>query len=1016
MKNKKKIIIVVAVISIILIGIIAGVCISNNTQKNNNIFSKNTSRGDIGKNKDSDKLTEIEKEIAGITEKVAEDIEENEKTYSEAYKEYLKLSEEEQENSEVIPRKQEVPIEKLDEIKEILNEEDRQKETVEIPERFNLAEKIDIKVENQGSYGLCWDFASLKSLETYLALNDFGDYDLSEMHVNYIESNLMYGSREVHTGGNFNIFKKYISESGVVTESEVPYRVYDENEYSKFADIEKVTEVTETVDFPSIYKGQYAPEYSDEQLDEFRETVKKHIMKNGGLYAEIVATSEKNHYSDINCQDFINHAITIVGWDDNYSKENFLSSNGNKPSKDGAYIALNSWGTFYNDGGYYYISYEDKYVESGMSGIISTSIDNAYKVNSIKNNAIKEYLKNNYEHQFIKYQGEDYITKNTLSNIYSLDLSNSNISSIEGLEIFNNLSYIDLSNNNITDITALSKLTSLNSINLSNNNIKDVTPLSNIIKNIYNLDLSNNKIKDVSDLSNTGSKNLIDLNLSNNVGIVGYEKIANVYYLNLSGCNIKNISNLEDMPELSALIISDTPNLDGIENLPESIEQLDVSNCKISNLDILKNKNNITSLNISNNEITSLEGLENFKYLYSLDVSGNPITNWDAIKEIDNIEDENEENDEEYYGESSFIANNCNIDDITIFNDIKINMLSLKGNNIKDVSGFNNQNVYYIDLSNNANLEGLEGLSNLYAVFLNNCELNDINEIKKLENVISLSIEDNNFKDITEISKLKNISDLSLAGNTGITGTVSSDTLAVLNLSNCNLDDNFDFSHIPNLSTINISNNAGIREISKIIKNSQSTYISIIADEIEASELEKIVEINTNRYWYIQNAIIKVNYDLDDNENQIDLRDNKVIKRLIMQSMGNNAINTNNGHLNKNGYLIDIEDLNKDSVEVKVNGFSSNLFMTTIKIIYRTNENKETTGNLEKNTNDIKNGDINDEINNSDGANVNENLNSHNSDFGNNLNKNSLNMNNTSNENVLVENINNNLEEKIVSR
>ena len=40
----------------------------------------------------------------------------------------------------------------------------------QIPEKFNLADHINLTVGNQGSYGLCWDFASMKSLETNLML------------------------------------------------------------------------------------------------------------------------------------------------------------------------------------------------------------------------------------------------------------------------------------------------------------------------------------------------------------------------------------------------------------------------------------------------------------------------------------------------------------------------------------------------------------------------------------------------------------------------------------------------------------------------------------------------------------------------------------------------------------------------------------------------------------------------------------------------------------------------------
>ena len=63
-----------------------------------------------------------------------------------------------------------------------------------------------------------------------------------------------------------------------------------------------------------------------------------------------------------------NHAVTIVGWDDDYSKENFLE--GHQPASNGAWIVKNSWGSsseeFPNNGGgwgydgYFYLSYYDQ--------------------------------------------------------------------------------------------------------------------------------------------------------------------------------------------------------------------------------------------------------------------------------------------------------------------------------------------------------------------------------------------------------------------------------------------------------------------------------------------------------------------------------------------------------------------------------------------------------------------------------------------------------------------------------
>jgi hypothetical protein len=53
-----------------------------------------------------------------------------------------------------------------------------------------------------------------------------------------------------------------------------------------------------------------------------------------------------------------NHAVTIVGWDDNYAKTNFRGTAGNPPGN-GAFIVKNSAGTSWGDGGYFYLSYYD---------------------------------------------------------------------------------------------------------------------------------------------------------------------------------------------------------------------------------------------------------------------------------------------------------------------------------------------------------------------------------------------------------------------------------------------------------------------------------------------------------------------------------------------------------------------------------------------------------------------------------------------------------------------------------
>ena len=74
----------------------------------------------------------------------------------------------------------------------------------------------------------------------------------------------------------------------------------------------------------------------------------------------------------------LNHAVTLIGWDDEYPKENFkhevqVTDEETKtvmPEKDGAFIVQNSWGEEVNEHGIFYISYESREVKQGSNNYI----------------------------------------------------------------------------------------------------------------------------------------------------------------------------------------------------------------------------------------------------------------------------------------------------------------------------------------------------------------------------------------------------------------------------------------------------------------------------------------------------------------------------------------------------------------------------------------------------------------------------------------------------------------------
>ena len=60
-----------------------------------------------------------------------------------------------------------------------------------------------------------------------------------------------------------------------------------------------------------------------------------------------------------------NKTVTVVGWDDDYSRDNFNTDQ--RPNANGAWLVKASWGDQWADGGYYWISYEDPSIDQMVS-------------------------------------------------------------------------------------------------------------------------------------------------------------------------------------------------------------------------------------------------------------------------------------------------------------------------------------------------------------------------------------------------------------------------------------------------------------------------------------------------------------------------------------------------------------------------------------------------------------------------------------------------------------------------
>lgn len=232
-------------------------------------------------------------------------------------------------------------------------------------------ERFVTDVKNQRSTSLCWAFSLASNLETSLLTRGQKYYDLSEEQLAYFWANrvndplgntpndkITRTQSDYHGTGNGRVASFFLSTwSGMTTEEKVPFQssavtwpdslAYDTSAYMEDA----------------IF-SQYTVERTKQLLMEYNSVSAMIYMLDNYYYPDTASYSCPQ-------SGLVNHAVTIVGWDDTYSKENFPSASGVK--NDGAWIVKNSYGKNWGKNGYFYLSYEDQSITNLVSNTASTS-------------------------------------------------------------------------------------------------------------------------------------------------------------------------------------------------------------------------------------------------------------------------------------------------------------------------------------------------------------------------------------------------------------------------------------------------------------------------------------------------------------------------------------------------------------------------------------------------------------------------------------------------------------------
>ena len=225
----------------------------------------------------------------------------------------------------------------------------------ELPNAYNSANNGWVLPVRTQQSNTCWAFGALSTFETLLLKNGEDITTFSPQHANIWGTKHSDGTgwqrNEQNSGYSYIPLGYLTSHAGPVYDVDFPTTA-TKSDYQNFSKTPEYV-LTEAVFFNN-----------DSSVESIKELIYTYgaVVGNYNADGRFISNGTSYYCNDHSfaTSQLNGHCISVIGWDDNYAKENFAQSLSGMPQNDGAWLFKNSWGQNANSlGGYYWISYED---------------------------------------------------------------------------------------------------------------------------------------------------------------------------------------------------------------------------------------------------------------------------------------------------------------------------------------------------------------------------------------------------------------------------------------------------------------------------------------------------------------------------------------------------------------------------------------------------------------------------------------------------------------------------------